>query len=177
MASKSGTRSPSGTSAESRKRSLVSRLLRPFEVAIELGAVLFTRPRDFPNALGLAFRRGFRAVWDARGGGLYAVGFFVTFLWFELTMFVGDVAEANGVGEFVTSQFFEVLLRFTFESMGNTLRAFLWPLYAVQFSPPVGLALMALAFILFPRFVKPSLERWLFDDEPAAEIENDEKSQ
>ena len=101
----------------------------------------------------------------------------MTFLWFELTMFVDDVAEANSVGEFVTSQFFEVLLRFTVESMGNTLRAFLWPLYVVQFSPPVGLALLALAFILFPRFVKPSLERWLFDDEPAAEIENDEKSQ
>ena len=177
MASKSGTRSTQRRSTESRKRSLVSRLLQPFEVAAALAAVLFTGPREFPHALGQAFRRGFRAVWDARGGGLYAVGFFVTFLWFELLMFVEDVADANGVGDFVTSQFFEVLLRITFESMGNTLRAFLWPLYAVQFAPPVGLALLALAFILFPRFVKPSLERWLFDKEPAEEIENDEKSQ
>ncbi len=111
----------------------------------------------------MVFRHGFRTVWDARGGGLYAVGFFLTFIWLELTMFVDDVVEASGVGDFITSQLFEILIRFTVESWLNTLRAFLWPAYVLQFQPPIGLLLLGAAFLLFPRFVKPSLERWLFD--------------
>ncbi len=147
------------------KRTFVQRLFRPFELVFQLGTVLVTEPRSFPRAFAIAFRHGFRAVWNARGGGLYAVGFFVTFLWLEMTMFIDDVAEASGVGDFITSQLFELFIRYTIESLVNTLRAFLWPLYVLQFQPPIGLLLLGAAFLLFPRFVKPTLERWLFDQE------------
>ncbi len=175
MAKESTAGSTQSPPTKKKKRSFVQRLLRPLETGLELVSVLVTKPRDFPHAFAVVFRNGFRAVWSARGGGLYAVGFFITFLWLELTMFVDDVADAGGVGDFITSQLFELLIRFTVESLLNTLSAFIWPVYVLQFQPPIGLLLLAVAFLLFPRFVKPSLERWLFDRDknrnPATEDE------
>ena len=137
---------------------------------LELATVLVTEPKSCPHVFAVVFRRGFRAVWDARGGGLYAVGFFITFLWLELTMFVDDVAEASGVGDFITSQLFELILRFTYESLLNTFLAFMWPVYVLQYQPPIGPMVLGVAFLLFPRFVKPTLERWLFDQDSDADL-------
>ena len=173
VAKRRGAESKQSESTGTNKRSFIRRLLRPLEVIVELLTVLVTQPRSFPHAFALVFRHAFRAVWDARGGGLYAVGFFVTFVWLEVMMFVEDVAEASGVGDFVTSQLFEVFIRYTVESVGNTVRAFLWPVYALQYQPPIGLILLAAAFILFPRYLKPSFERWLFDRDTATEDEHE----
>ncbi len=170
MAKRSTAASTKSQPAKKEKHSFWRRLLRPIEVMLELATVLVTEPRSFPHAFSIVFRRGFRAVWSARGGGLYAVGFFLTFLWLELTMFVDDVAEASGVGDFITGQLFELILRFTFESLLNTLLAFLWPVYVLQYEPPVGLIFLGAAYLLFPRYVKPTLERWLFNQDTDADL-------
>jgi hypothetical protein len=36
--------------------------------------------------------------------------------------------------------------------------------YVVQFQPPVGLIALVAAFVLFPRYMKQPIERWLFQD-------------
>lgn len=168
MAKRSTAASTESQPEKKKKRSFWRRLFRPVEVGLELATVLVTEPRSFPHVFSVVFRRGFRTVWNARGGGLYAVGFFLTFLWLELTMFVDDVAEASGVGDFITGQLFELILRFTFESLLNTLLAFLWPVYVMQYEPPIGLVFLGVAYLLFPRFVKPTLERWLFKKDTGA---------
>lgn len=132
--------------------------------------MLLRRPREFPGALLEAFRRGFRRVFRARGGGLYATGFFVTFAWLELTMLLDDLASSTGAGGFFAQQLTELFLRYTVESLQNTVQALLWPLFVVAYRPPWGLVLLVAMYYAFPLMVKKPLERWLFGDvadEPA----------
>ncbi len=117
----------------------------------------------------MQLKRAFRAVWAARGGGLYACGFVLTFLWLEVTTFFSEVAAANSVGEFVTEQLFEFVIRFTVQSIQNTVAAFMWPLAIIQWSPAWGGLILGGMYVVFPRFIKPRLEGWLFDDEPEAQ--------
>jgi hypothetical protein len=125
--------------------------------------VLLRDPRAFPGDLLAVLRVAFRAIWRARGGGLYACGFLVTFVFLELRMFVDDVTGASGVGDFVTQQVFELFFRYTIESLGNTIQAFLWPVHLIGFRPPVGIIALAVMYVLFPLTLKPPIERWLFD--------------
>ena len=111
-----------------------------------------------------AARSWARKVWDVRGGGLYAVGYALTFVWFEIRTIAGDIADADSVGDFVTSQLTEFLLRFAVESFMNMISAFMWPVYVVGFQPPFGAIALGLAFLAFPRYLKKPIERWLFAD-------------
>ena len=114
-------------------------------------------------------KRAFRAVWSARGGGLYACGFVLTFLWLEVTTFFSEVAAANSVGEFVSEQLFEFVIRFTVQSIQNTVSAFMWPVAIIQWSPAWGGLILGGMYLVFAKFIKQRLERWLFDDGPEAE--------
>ena len=55
-------------------------------------------------------------------------------------------------------------IQFLVDSMLNFVRALLWPAYVVQLWPPVGLVALVAAFILFPRYLKAPIERWLFGE-------------
>lgn len=113
------------------------------------------------------FRTWFRKVWKVRGGGLYAVGFAATFLYLEVLSLVDDVL---GIGALFRGEAIEFFVNFIVESFMNTIAAFMWPIEVIRFSPPVGVIALGIAFWLFPIFVKPHIERWLFDDdEPKAE--------
>lgn len=131
-----------------------------------LGTILVEEPRSFPGAFLDFLRRAFRTVWDARGGGLYACGFIVTFVWLETRMFVADIVEAEGIGEFFGEQIFEMLFRYLGESIQNTVYALIWPALVMGIAPPFGMIGLAVAFFLFTRFLKPPLERWLFHNVP-----------
>lgn len=116
------------------------------------------------------FRRWFAKVWKVRGGGLYAVGWGVTFAYLEVTTLIGEILDAEGVVEFFTSQILEFLLRFMGDSISNMISAFMWPIEIVQWNPPVGAVILGLAFVLFPVTVKPYITAWLFPDgEPEEE--------
>lgn len=118
------------------------------------------------------FRRWFAKVWKVRGGGLYAVGWAVTFAYLEVTTLVREIWEAQGIVEFFTSQLIEFLFRFLGESLSNMITAFLWPVEIVQWNPPAGAILLGVAFFLFPATVKPYITAWLFPDgEPEEEKE------
>ncbi len=161
--------------ADTKKNKKERRKKEPFTVRmkrrgrefLDLGHMLAHEPKKFPSALLGVFRRSFRTIWDARGGGLYACGYLLTFLWLEATMFVGDIVEAESMGAFLGGQLFEMFFRFLGESLGNMILAFIWPVFVVTFAPPWGAVGFGLAYLAFDRVFKAPIERWLFDDDEA----------
>lgn len=116
------------------------------------------------------FRDWFRKVWKVRGGGLYAVGFAVTFVFFEVGSLGDDIL---GIGSLFSGQAFDFILQFVIDSFMNTLKAFMWPVYVVRLAPPWGAIGLGLAFIGFTRFLKAPIERWLFGDAPDVEADTE----
>lgn len=99
-----------------------------------------------------------------RGGGLYACGYAITFLYFEARTLVGEMSDSAGVQEFFRTQIAEFMLRFATDTIANMVKAFMWPVYLVQLHPMYGGIALGLAFLVFPRFLKKPIERWLFAD-------------
>ena len=130
-----------------------------------LGRLLINEPRAFPGALLDVVRRSVRTVWDARGGGYYAFGFVIDFVWLEINMIIDDIVEAESIADFFGEQIFELFFRYLGESFANMIKAFLWPVYVAQLSPPWGIAFLVGAYLVFARFIKKPLEQWLFDDD------------
>jgi hypothetical protein len=114
------------------------------------------------------FRAWFRKVWDVRGGGLYACGFAVTFVVLEVGSLADDVL---GIGAIFNGEFVGFLVGFIIDSFTNTLSALIWPVYIVQWEPPWGVFALALAYWLFPAYVKEHIEAWLFDGDDEREEE------
>jgi len=110
------------------------------------------------------FRRWFAKVWKVRGGGLYACGFLFTFIYLEVTTVAGEFVESESIGAFFSEQLIEFVFRFAIDSMVNTIQALMWPAIVVQWQPPLGAIGLGLAFIAFPKYLKPPITRWLFPD-------------
>lgn len=125
--------------------------------------ILTQSPREFPAAVGKLLQHFVRNIWDLRGGGLYACGFIVALAWLEIKMLVQDIMSFSGFGDFFAGQIIQLVFRFALDSMLNTLQAFLWPVAIVGIYPPWGLVMLAALYVIFPRVLKPPLERWLFD--------------
>jgi hypothetical protein len=154
--------------SKAKKPSFLTRMANRGKEFKSLGQLLVNKPREFPGAFLQVIRRSVRTIWDARGGGFYACGFVLTFIWLEITMFIEDIAEATGIADFFGEQLLEMLFRYLGESFVNTIRAFAWPVYIIQISPPWGLTAFVLMAVLFKNFLKEPIEQWLFheDDQP-----------
>lgn len=148
-----------------KRRGFLERITNHLREAASLGRVLVKEPRAFPGAARRSFKRFLRDLWNARGGGMYACGFVITFLWLEAATLVDEVVSSGSLAAFVSEQFFEFLFRFTVQSLQNTIGAFLWPVYLVQVSPLFGGVTLAALWFIFPRYIKPVVTRWLFDDD------------
>jgi hypothetical protein len=120
------------------------------------------------------FRTWFRKVWEVRGGGLYAVGFAITFMYLEVLSLADDVL---GIGALFRGEAIEFFVNFIIDSFMNTIAAFMWPINVIQLAPPAGIIGLGVAFWLFPIYVKPYIERWLFDDEPVHATKTGEDSE
>lgn len=114
-------------------------------------------------------RNWFRKIWDVRGGGLYAVGFAVTFLYLEILDLADDVM---GIGALFDGHIIAFIVDIFIDSLKNTIAASVWPVGIVQWAPPFGAIALGVAFWLFPIYVKPHIENWLFDGEPQDDKEN-----
>ena len=114
------------------------------------------------------FRAWFRKVWDIRGGGLYACGFAVTFVVLEIGSLADDVL---GISAIFSGEVVGFLVGFIIDSFVNTLSALIWPVYVLQWAPPWGVFALALAYWLFPTYVKEHIEAWLFDGDDEREEE------
>ena len=154
------------TDAKPKKKKLpfMARMKNRGREAMALGKVLADEPRSFPSELLRLIRRSLRTVWDARGGGLYACGFVITFVFLEIRMFIVDIFQAESVGDFFTSQISEIFFKYLGQSIENTISAFMWPVFVIEIDPIWGVGVLAGLYFLFPMFIKAPLERWLFDD-------------
>jgi hypothetical protein len=130
----------------------------------DLGRVLVTEPRSFPSAVWIVIRRWIRKVWDARGGGFYACGFVVAFVWLEFTTLVDEFSSSTGFTGFLSGQLIQFLLRFTVDSLVNTVHALIWPVHVIAFSPPWGFVILGAMYLVFTYLLKNPLERWLFHE-------------
>jgi len=130
-----------------------------------LSETLVKDPKAFPKKTAHAMRPWFRKVWKARGGGLYACGFVLTFVYLEVSMLFGEIIAATGFVDFFTEQLLELPLRFLTESLSNLVAAFLWPVPLLEFRPPLGVGILAVIYVLFTYLIKEPLEKWLFHDE------------
>ncbi len=148
-----------------KKDSFAVRMARRGREFKSLGQVLANEPKRFPHALLNVFRRSFRTVWDARGGGLYACGYVLTFIWLEIKMLVEDILSAESIGGFFGEQIFEIFFRYLGESFRNMISAFMWPVYIIEISPPWGVGIFVVMYLSFARWIKEPLEQWLFHDE------------
>jgi len=163
---------PDAKKKKPKKDSFVVRMKRRGREFAVLGKVLANEPKAFPRELLKLIRRSFRTVWDARGGGLYACGYVLTFIWLEITMFIDDILSAESIGALFGEQIFEMLFRFLGESLQNMIQAFMWPVFVIQISDKWGIAILVVMYLVFNKLIKARLERWLFhDDEPASEVE------
>lgn len=96
-----------------------------------------------------------------RGGGLYALGFALSFVYFEVGSLGGDIL---GVGSLFNGHAFEFVVQFFVDSLQNTLKAFVWPVFVVQLAPPWGAIALVAAYFGFTRYLKSPIERWLFPE-------------
>lgn len=145
-----------------KKPPFLTRIANRGREAKALGKVLVNEPRSFPAAVLKLVRRSLRTIWDARGGGLYACGFVVTFAYLELRMFILDIVTAESVSSFFSNQITDVLFKYVGQSFQNTISAFMWPVYVIELDEAWGVGILVVLFVLFPRFLKEPLERWLF---------------
>ena len=152
---------------KTRKPPLRQRIRTQLRAASDAGTKAVRNPRSIPGTAGGFFRRWFRKLWELRGGGLYAVGYAATFIWLEIATLFGEIFGAESVQQFVSSQLFEFFFRFLSDSIANMVTAFMWPVFFIGYRPPLGIFVLVAAFLLFPHFVKPVLEKWLSRDEEA----------
>ncbi len=110
---------------------------------------------DNPRLLWVWVRAGLLRMWRLRGGGFYGLGFVATFVVLQLGSLFADASEAAGPLDFLTSQLSEALIRLTGDSVGNLLKAFLWPIYFVSWTGAYGLLALLAGFLAFDRWLKP----------------------
>ena len=160
--------SQSSTRAKkSKRRSIGERVGDGARLVGEIGDDLVRRPGVLPGKAHGWFRTWFGKVWKVRGGGLYAVGYALTFAYLEVRAIISEVLEADGVIDFFTNQLIEFIFRFLSETFVNMIQAFMWPVFLIQWWQPYGLITLILLFVLFPAVLKKPIERWLFGDQPA----------
>ena len=136
----------------------------------EFGRDAIQRPGELPDKAHGAFRNWFRKVWDVRGGGLYAVGFAVTFIYLEFTeIVIEDIPQFIAMNSVFSSEIVGFGIEVLVDTMKNFVMALAWPAFVATFWPPVGAIALGVAFVLFPRYLKPYFERYLFGDQPPTE--------
>lgn len=106
-------------------------------------------------------RRWLAKIWLTYGGGLYAVGYGLTFLYLEVRSIIGELGEADGVIDFLTSQLIEFLFRFLSESISNMVQAFIWFIPVIEFRPPMGFIILGVGFLVFDIFLRKPIGDWL----------------
>ena len=147
------------------RKPLGRRVGENLRAAGEFGREALVRPGGLPDKAHGWFRAWFRKVWDVRGGGLYAVGFAVAFLFFEIReAVVEDIPQLVAMNNILGSELIAFGIQFVIDSLMNFVRALVWPIYVIQLWPPVGLVALVVAFVLFPRYLKKPIEGWLFQD-------------
>ena len=97
-----------------------------------------------------------------RGGGLYACGHALTFIFLEVRTVFGELSESESIASFFSEQLVEFIFRFAGDSISNLIKAFMWPLYVMQWQAPFGAILLVAAYFAFAKYLKKPITAWLF---------------
>ena len=129
------------------------------------GQAALNQPGTLPNKGYGWFRRWLRKIWNSYGGGLYALGFAVSFAWLEINeLLFDDIPGFIGiVGDF-GDQIFPFIVDFFIDTFRNILSALLWPVDVALYRPPWGAVALGLAFYAFDKLLKEPTRNWLFHD-------------
>ena len=95
---------------------LARRLTHHLRSTAQTAALLIREPRQAPGLL----RRSLIGLWRARGGGLYGLGFVITFVVLEVQTFVQQLVTTTSLVSFFTAQLLEFVFRFASSSFVNT---------------------------------------------------------
>ena len=118
-------------------------------------------------------RRAILGLWKIRGGGFYGLGYVVTFIYLEVTMFVEEVVEAEGVVDFVSNQLLEMMFKYFTESILNAIQAFIWPLVLISAYGAWMIVALGIAYLLWDRFLDRRIRAWLDRVVPEEETEKE----
>src|SRR5690606_23353488 len=107
------------------RESFLARTGNRLRDAAGLGRLAVEEPRAVPGELRRRFKRFLRTLWNSHGGGLYACGFVIAFLWLEASTIVGEFASSSSFASFVAVELIEFVFRFSVQSLVNTILAFI----------------------------------------------------
>jgi hypothetical protein len=112
-----------------------------------------------PRSASTLIRDGLLRLWAARGGGLYGLGYVVTFVWLEIRLVVTEFDASGGILEFLGDQLLEYLFRLGFMSLANMVMAFVWPALLLDWTGAWGLVLLGLGYLGFEYGLRPRIEQ------------------
>ena len=124
-----------------------------------------------PTSIGPRLRTFLLSLWKAKGGGYYGLGYVITFVSLEISMFFTDVNESDGVSNFVSEQIMSLIFRFEFESILNSFLALIWPALLIGWLELNGVIILAVTFIIFQWGIKPRLDEKLNIGKPQKQQE------
>lgn len=114
-------------------------------------------------------RRWLVKVWRTYGGGLYAVGYAITFLYLEVRIIIEEVMQAEGPIDFITDHLLEFIFRFATDSIANMVEALIWFLPVIEFWPPFGVMVLGIGFYVFDIYLREPVARWFLGEEEPIE--------
>ena len=102
------------------------------------------------------------SLFRSRGGGLYALGYVVSFVVLEVLEIpdlLTDLAGFfSGDGSFVSS-LLALMVDFFVDTLRNVIYSFVWPGFFLQLTGPIGVAFLAVGFATYNRILRPIVER------------------
>lgn len=123
--------------------------------------------REPRSAPGMA-RQGLVRLWRTHGGGVYGLGYAITFVILEIRLIAGDLLDSewrsdsvSGVVEGMLGEAIAWLFRFSLESLGSMLQAFLWPILLLTTFGSGALLFLAGVFLAGEWVLRPVVERFL----------------
>jgi hypothetical protein len=142
---------PPATAPEPRRPKRRNWLLRRVDAWSETLRIVRHEPhRAWPLARDAAF-----ALWSSRGGGFYGLGYVVTFIVLEIRTITSGFATSDDVIGFLGLEILQMFFRVAFESLFNTLQAFLWPLFVLELLSNWGIVLLVAGWWAYGRFAVP----------------------
>jgi hypothetical protein len=126
-------------------------LLRRVDAWTETAQAVRREPRSaLPRARDAAI-----ALWSSRGGGFYGLGYVVAFVVLEIRTVVTGFATSDDVIGFIGQEIVQTFFRVAFESLVNTLLAFVWPFFVLQALEGWGVLLLVAGWWAYGRWAVP----------------------
>lgn len=129
-----------------------------------------------PRSVGRMVRQGVRKslvrLWRTRGGGLYGLGYVVTFVLNEVPRIIDSAKAMIDGSESVLGAIFEWLLRLGADTFESMLIAFLWPAYILGLTGGWGLVALVVAYFVFEKLLRPLVESALPDLKPSVSTDS-----